>query len=127
MKKRIFLITFVLLTFLSAYADRFDDVIAQLKTGSASGMVKLFNNSVELTLLDAEGIFSKQQAEVMLKQFFTQYPPKNVNLQHKGSSSKGAMYAIAIYESASGKFRAYIFMKDSGNGMQVNEFKIERE
>lgn len=111
----------------SVQANNFDDVLVQLKAGNASGLVRMFNSNVELTLLASEGIYSKQQAEVMLKNFFSQHPPKQVVLQHKGTSSKGAMYAIMIYESNSAKFRTYIFMKDNGNGMQINEFRIERD
>jgi hypothetical protein len=110
-----------------AYANNFDDVLQQLKIGNASGLVKMFNNNVELTLLETEGIYSKQQAEVMLRNFFNQHPPKQVVLQHKGTSSKGAMYGIMIYESNTAKFRTYIFMKDNGYGMQINEFRIERD
>ncbi len=108
-------------------ADAFDDIMAAMKAGQTSGITKYFSNSVELTLLDNEGIYSKAQSEQMLKTFFAQHPPKNVSVQHKGSSAQGAQYAIIIYESSNGKFRTYIFMKDNGNGLQVNEFRIERE
>ncbi len=112
---------------IAAVADGFDDLMIAMRNGSATAITKYFNTNVELTLLDNEGIYSKVQAEQMLKNFFTQHPPKNVNIQHRGSSAQGAQYAIAIYEASNGKFRIYIFMKDNGNGLQVNEFRIERE
>ncbi len=108
-------------------ADSFDDIMAAMKAGQTSGITKYFSSNVELTLLDNEGIYSKAQSEQMLKTFFAQHPPKSVSVQHKGSSAQGAKYAIIIYESSNGKFRTYIFMKDNGNGLQVNEFRIERE
>ncbi len=123
---RISLFALILLP-LSVWADGFDDLMLAMKNGQAAGITKFFNNNVELTLLDNEGIYSKLQAEQMLKNFFIQHPPKTVNIQHRGSSAQGAKYAIAIYEATNGKFRTYIFMKDNGNGLQVNEFRIERE
>ncbi len=108
-------------------SDSFDNIAAAMRAGQVSVLTQFFSGSVELTLLDNEGIYSKQQAEQMLRTFFNQHPPKSVTIQHKGSSGQGAKYAIIIYEASNGKFRSYIFMKDNGKGMQVNEFKLERE
>lgn len=110
-----------------AKADSFDDMMVAMKNAQTTSITKFFSNSVELTLLENEGIYSRQQSEQMLKNFFAQHPPKSVNLQHKGSSAQGAKYAIITYEASNGKFRTYIFMKDNGQGLQVNEFRIERE
>ena len=85
------------------------------------------NSNVELTLLDNEGMYSRQQAEMMIKNFFSQNPPKNVTIQHKGSAAQGAKYAIANYESNGIKYRAYIFMKDVGNGLLIHELRFEKE
>lgn len=127
MKKIIFFFISLLSLSASAMADPFDDMVQAMKNAQTSGVTRFFSSSVELTLLENEGIYSKQQSEQMLKNFFAQHPPKNVNIQHKGSSAQGAKYAIITYEASNGKFRTYIFMKDNGQGLQVNEFRIERE
>lgn len=108
-------------------SDQFDDMANAMKAGQVSGITQYFSNSVELTLLENEGIYSKQQAEQMLKSFLNQHPAKLVSIQHRGSSGQGAKYAIINYEAGNGKFRTYVFMKDYGRGLQVNEFKLERE
>ena len=127
MKKLILLFMVFALPLLSV-ADNFDDLLQALRNGNAKEIVKNFNANIELTLLDNEGIYSKQQAEQMLRSFSTKYPAKQVNFQHKGASGQGAQYAIANYESSNGKFRAYVFMKDAGNGqLNIHEFRIERE
>lgn len=126
--KKIALLIVTLLSFsFLVKADPFDDMMQSMKSSQTIGLTKFFSSSVELTLLENEGIYSKQQSEQMIKNFFVQHPPKNVNLQHKGSSAQGAKYAIITYEASNGKFRVYIFMKDNGQGLQVNEFRIERE
>jgi hypothetical protein len=127
MKKiALLLVTLISFSFL-VKADPFDDMMQSMKSSQTIGLTKFFSSSVELTLLENEGIYSKQQSEQMIKNFFVQHPPKNVNLQHKGSSAQGAKYAIITYEASNGKFRVYIFMKDNGQGLKVNEFRIERE
>ncbi len=128
MKKLSFLLLIAFVFPLFTMADTFDDLLQAMRNGNAKEIVKNFNSNIELTLLDNEGIYSKLQAEQMLKNFFLKYPAKQITLQHKGASGQGAQYAIANYEAANGKFRAYIFMKDAGNGlMNIHEFRIERE
>lgn len=127
MKKFLYVFISMQLIAFVAKADSFDDMMEAMKNAQTTRITKFFSNSVELTLLENEGIYSRQQSEQLLKNFFAQHPPKNVNLQHKGSSAQGAKYAIITYEATNGKFRTYIFMKDNGQGLQVNEFRIERE
>jgi hypothetical protein len=112
---------------IAAYADTFDDVAVAIKSANAKEVAKYFNSSVELTVLDNEGVYSKQQAEVILKNFFSQNPPRSVLINHRGSSAQGSKYAIATYECQKGRYRAYIFMKDSGAGMVIQELKFEKE
>ena len=90
-------------------------------------MSKFFNNTVELTINDNEGVYSKQQAEMMVKNFLANNQPKNIVIQHRGSSGQSAKYAIANYETSQAKFRVYVFMKDSGGGMLVHEMRFEKE
>jgi hypothetical protein len=76
MKKLQLIILALVLSAFSSKADSFDDIMQAMKSGQTSGITKFFSNNVELTLLDNEGIYSKQQSEQMLKNFFAQHPPK---------------------------------------------------
>jgi hypothetical protein len=111
----------------ATFADTFDDVVNAIHAADARKVAKYFSTSVELTVLQDEGVYSKQQAEVILKSFFAQHPPKSVVINHRGSSAQGSRYAIATYDCAQGKYRTYIFMNDSGNGMFIQELKFEKE
>ena len=108
-------------------ADSFDDIITALKSANAKEVSKFFNNTVELTINDNEGVYSKQQAEMMVKNFLANNQPKNVVIQHRGSSGQSAKFAIVNYETNQGKFRVYVFMKDNGSGMLIHEMRFEKE
>jgi len=127
MNRKIYFILIISFFYNTAFADTFDDVAIAIKSANAKEVSKYFNSSVELTMIESEGVYSKQQAEVILKNFFLQNPPSAVVINHRGSSAQGAKYAIATYECPKGKFRAYIFMKDSGSGMLIQELRIEKE
>lgn len=126
--KRIGLVILLLsCNILIARADIFDDLIGMLRNASATEITRNMNATVELTINDNEGAYSRQQAEVMLKRFFSQHPVKNVTLQHRGSSAQGARYAIAVYESNNVRYRVYIFVKTTGSESLVHELRIEKE
>ena len=127
MLKKSFLFIGVFFTTFLLMADNFDEVAAALKSGNAKQVSAFFNNNLALTIMNDEGTYSKQQAEVIMRNFFAQNPPKQVSIQHRGSSGQGAKYAVAIYECTNGKFRAYIFMKDAGNGLLIHELRIEKD
>ena len=127
MKKIKIMLLFFVISVFTANADTFDDVVTAIKSANVKEISKLFNSSIELTVIENEGVYSKSQAEVILRNFFTQNPSQNVTINHRGSSAQGSKYAIATYESAKGKFRTYIFMKDSGAGMMIQELRFEKE
>lgn len=110
----------------TAIADSFDDVVGAIKMSNAREISRFLNSSVELTINNNEGVYSKQQAEMMLKNFFAQNTFKSIAIQHRGVSPD-AKYAIANYETSQGKYRVYIFMKDGGNGLLVHELRFEKE
>jgi len=116
-----------LLFSVSLYADTFDDVAIAIKNSNTKEISKYFNSTVELTILENEGVYSKPQAEVMLKNFFTQNPTTSVSINHRGSSAQGSKYAIAIYECQKGKYRVYIFIKESQTGSIIQELRFEKE
>ncbi len=117
----------LLIIALAAKADTFDDVVSAIKQASAKDVSKYFNSTVELTVVNTEGVYSKPQAEMIVKNFFAANPPKAVSIQHKGSSAQGSRYAIANYETTQGKYRVYIFMKESTGGMLIHELRFEKE
>ena len=69
MKKALFYI-FILLQ-LSAAADTFDEVVTAIKSANSAEVAKYFNSNVELTILTSEGVYSKQQAEIIVKNFLS--------------------------------------------------------
>jgi len=122
-----YILIFILFSTYLVSADTFDDVALAIKKSSTKEISKYFNSTVELTILENEGVYSKSQAEVILKNFLTQNPPINISINHRGSSAQGAKYAIAVYDCQKCKYRVYIFMKESPSGMMIQELRFEKE
>lgn len=125
--KKSLLISLVLLTSTLAIADIFDDIAVAIRASNSKGIARWFDSSVELKTLDKSAVYSKNQAELVLKNFFEKYPVKSFNIIHRGSSTKGAQYSIGSLETTKGTYRTYLFVKDIGGKSVIQEFSIEQE
>ena len=51
--------------------DIIDNIGNAIKSGSSKEVAKFFDSSVEITIQDKESVYSKVQAEMVLKDFFS--------------------------------------------------------
>jgi hypothetical protein len=104
------------------------EAIAQaFKTGNAKELSRFFSPNVELKILAKEDVYSKTQAEIILKDFFAKNPPRNYTSVHNGTSKAGAQYTIGQLTTSNGTFRTYYFLKKSGNTFLIQELRLEQE
>ncbi|NUM50696.1 MAG: DUF4783 domain-containing protein [Flavobacteriales bacterium] len=96
------------------------------KTGNAKEIAKYFGNSVDLNIPGSEGVYSKAQAEQILKDFFTKNTTKSYNSLHNGTS-KDSHYAIGSLITAKGTFRTYVLYKKEGANITIQELRLEQE
>lgn len=119
----LFLVPIMLLGFTG---DAFDNISNAFRSGDARQLASFFGTTIDLTLLDREDVYSKGQAEIMLKDFFARNPPKSFQLVHKGSSQEGTQYGIGELQTGNGKEFRVTFNLRITNGKQVlNELRIE--
>ena len=98
-----------------ASADIFDDIANSLRSGDAKSISHFFGNTIDLTIIDQEEVYSKVQAEQILRDFFTKNTPRSFTLIHKGESKEGARYAIGSMVTAQGvTYRTYFYLKQQG-------------
>jgi len=108
--------------------DISDDAAAAVKTGNAANVAKFFAASVDMKIIDKEDVYSKAQAELVLKDFFSKNPVKSFAVVHKGTSKTGDQFAIGTYETSSGKkFRTYFLFKKEGAGLTIQQLRFETQ
>ena len=105
-------------------SSNIDGVIGALRTGNASELARFFDDNVELTLPVKSDSYSKAQAQVIIKDFFSNNGVKSFELKHKGDSP-GGHYCIGTLQTRSGNFRAHVFMKLKGNKEVLKEIRFQ--
>lgn len=123
-------ITLLLFLAISVFAfriDVIDDIAASIRTGNPKNISKFFIENIDLKIIDREDVYSKQQAEMILKDFFSKHPVKAFSVAHKSEPKNGSQYVVGTLETTNGKFRTYFLIKTTGAQTLIQQFRIETE
>jgi hypothetical protein len=104
-----------------------ESIAAAIKTGNSAELAKYFNNTVEIQIPGNEGTFSKNQAEMIIKEFFAKNPSAGYTTNQQGSSNGGAQFMIGTYKSGKLIFHVYILVKPVSGKMLVQQLHFENE
>jgi len=131
MKKKsviLLLITGIFLTLISAgnISQAEDEISTALKKGDYKLLSKFFNSNIELVLPGHENIYSKSQAEIIIKDFFEKHPVDSYTVQHSGGPDD-AKYSIGMYKSGDTSYRIYYLLKKNGQNSYIHLLRIEKE
>ncbi|HOY31976.1 MAG TPA: DUF4783 domain-containing protein [Bacteroidales bacterium] len=102
-------------------------IAAAIKDGDSKKLASYFNSSIDLTVPGTEGTYSKSQAEMIVKDFFTKFPPVTFKINQQGSSTEGSQFAVGILATKSGVFRTYFLIKKVNNLPLIHQLQFEEE
>ena len=67
-------------------------MVNAFKEGSADKIARYFIDNVDLSIDGKEDLYSKSQAEQILKNFFVAHKPKDFKIIHKGTSGQSEYF-----------------------------------
>lgn len=129
MKKLILFLIFAPLVFFSAAStlDPYEDIANAIRSGDAKSVARYFSSSVDLTLIGQEDVYSKAQAEQILKDFFNKNTPRSFSIIHRGESKDGSKYAIGNLITSNGSYRVYYYFKVATKSVNIQELRFMKE
>jgi hypothetical protein len=102
----------------------------KMEQGFATNSVKPIFESVRekvmLNVLGNEGVYSKPQAELILKDFFTKKSGDKFHFIFKGKETAEGTFAIGIYETSEEKFRVTFQFKQMESNYRLESLSIEK-
>ncbi len=101
-----------------------DEVVNAMKTGNFNTVSKYFDTNVEISMPDKTNSYSKSQAALVLKDFFTTNSVSGFEIIHKGDNG-GSQYCIGTLKSKNGSYRTTIFMKQKADVQVLQELRFE--
>ncbi len=108
-------------------ADIVRSIAEAIRKGNATELSQYFYNTIDISVQDKEGTFSKAQAEQILKDFFSKNTPKSFEIKHQGTSSDGSNYIIGNLITQRGNFRVYFLIKNISGKQYLQQLQIEAD
>lgn len=115
----------IFLTRISFAFDIVDDVSASFKNGNALAISKYFSTTLELKILEKDGMYSAAQAQVILKDFFAKYPPNKVKILHKVLSNANYKFGVILFSTSQETFRIRIELRNIEGSFIITQIRIE--
>ena len=103
-----------------------DEVITAMKTGNSTDIARFFDNTVELNTPDKSNSYSKSQAEIVLRDFFSTNVVKSFTVNHKGENA-GSQFCIGTLVTKGSTYRTTVFMKLKGDKQLLQTITFERQ
>jgi hypothetical protein len=119
-------IKIALLSFgLSFSVDPFDALSNAIREGKYWVISEEMDQSIELTLGNKSGLYTRNQAELLLKTFFRSHPPRMVSLTTKGNKGTD-QFAIGKLSTADGSnYRLFILLREKDKELVIHEIRFQ--
>ena len=131
MKKLLLIAISSLVTMSAAMAqDKTQDVFTPIgkyiQTGDYEKLSAWFADNLELDILGAINNCTRNQAKLIMKNFFANNTPKKFTIIHK--SGKAPMkYAVGSLTAGGENFRIILYVKSTEESNRLEQIKIEKE
>ncbi|MEI6310697.1 MAG: DUF4783 domain-containing protein [Bacteroidota bacterium] len=122
--KKLFFISFLMIAAHLVQAQN-TQVNAALSAGNSALLATYFETTVNITILDNENTYSKQQAEIVIKDFFAKHLVKSFSAIHEGASPEGSKFAVGKLVTSNGTFRTFVLIKQKGTSFVIQEIRFE--
>ena len=102
-----------------------DGIQKAIQEGNASALAAYFAPTIELSLPSKKGEVSKIQAEILMKEFFSTYPPVSFEVMSEGKVTSNSYYVLGKYKSKTIVFSVYYIIEKKNNTIELHILKFE--
>lgn len=102
----------------------FDSIEKSFSTQNAKDIVALGKEKISISILEKDGVYSQTQGELVLNNFFKQYPVKSFSFIFKGKTTGSSSFAIGTLVS-SRELRVTLKFKRLGKVFKIESISIE--
>lgn len=95
-----------------------------INNGNSKELSSYFNSTVDMTVPEANGSYSKSQSEMIIKDFFKKYKPILFKINQEGSYNN-SLFTIGILYTKKGNFRTYYMLRKIDNKYLIHQLQFE--
>lgn len=101
-----------------------EEVVTAMRSGNANQLSRYFDDRIDIQLPSKSDNYSRTQAEMILKDFFSSNEVRNFQVKHKGENN-GAQFCIGLLETRNGNYRTKLYMKQKGDRQVLQEIGFQ--
>ncbi|WP_291784243.1 DUF4783 domain-containing protein [Cecembia sp.] len=101
-----------------------EDILHVFQSGSSKELARFFENGVDININGNQGDYSRNQAELVMRDFFKKYPPVDFQLLHEGKNAEQIVYYIGVYKSEDISFKVFIRGKKDNEAVKFYSLDI---
>jgi hypothetical protein len=101
-----------------------DDVAFAIRSGNAGQLSQYLDSRVDISLPEKSDTYSKSQAEMIIRDFFSTNGVQNFQIKHKGENG-GSEFCVGILQTHNGDYRTTLFMKHKGDRQLLQELRFQ--
>lgn len=118
-------VALVLVSFRPAF-NRYniDDITTAIRSGNAGQLSKYLDSRVDIALPEKSDSYSKSQAEMIIRDFFSTNEVQNFMIKHQGENG-ASEYCVGVLQTRNGDYRTTLFIKVKDNRQLVQELRFQ--
>jgi hypothetical protein len=101
-----------------------EEVVTAMRSGDANQLSRYFDDRIDIQLPSKSENYSRSQAEMILKDFFSSNSVKNFQVKHTGENN-GAQFCIGLLQTKNGNYRTKLYMKQKGERQVLQEIGFQ--
>jgi hypothetical protein len=101
-----------------------DDITYAIRVGNAGELSRYLDNRVDISLPEKSDNYSKIQAEMIIRDFFTSNGVRNFVVRKTGYSGS-AEYCVGVLQTKNGDYRTTLFTRQKGDRLLVEELRFQ--
>lgn len=99
--------------------DSIDPVISAIDGGSSGDLAKFFDTSISLNVNGQQGEYSKNQAEIVIKDFFKKNPSLGFKVVFRSETNSSLISYIGDYQSTESSYKVFIRVSQQGENLKI--------
>lgn len=111
----------------SAHPDNpeMNAIMAALRSGDAVDLARYFDSRIDISLPGKSDNYSKKQAEMIMRDFFSLNAIRSFELKHTGENKDGSQFCTGILYTRNGNYRVILFMKPKGKKLFLQQLSFQ--
>ena len=101
-----------------------DEVATAIRSGNVDQLSIYLDYRVDISLPDKTDTYSKSQAEMIIRDFFTRNAVRNFQIKQRGETG-GSEFCIGTLQTQNGDYRTSLFMKQKGDKLLLQELRFQ--